>query len=323
MLGAVLAFLSAAFFGLNNATVRRGVINASVLQGMAITVPSGIPIFAVFAVFFGGYTAMADWSLSSWLWMMGAGVVHFVVGRYGNYRTTQALGSVLSTPIQQLSIVVALGLAALLLGETINIVNAFGILIIVLGPTVAMRKKKTAKKPPSGFVPDHKAGLIWGAVCALGYGTSPVMIMLGLGDDRTLADSAAGVLVSYVAATVVVLFIIRQKGGLNYVRSTDKSSLRWFMISSVFVALSQLFRYLALAVAPVSVVVPIQRLSALFRVVFSGLLNREHEILELPLIIVILFSVIGAVMLTADTEMLLFALAFDAETIKPLVRPLY
>ena len=42
MLGAILAFASAAFFGLNNATVRRGVLKTTVLQGMAITVPLGI-----------------------------------------------------------------------------------------------------------------------------------------------------------------------------------------------------------------------------------------------------------------------------------------
>ena len=43
--------------------------------------------------------------------MILAGLVHFVIGRYGNYKATQLLGSTLSTPIQQLSIVLALVLA--------------------------------------------------------------------------------------------------------------------------------------------------------------------------------------------------------------------
>ena len=43
MLGALLALASAATFGLNNAAVRRGVLTATVLQGMAITVPMGLP----------------------------------------------------------------------------------------------------------------------------------------------------------------------------------------------------------------------------------------------------------------------------------------
>jgi len=79
MLGAILAFASAAFFGLNNATVRRGVLKTTVLQGMAITVPLGIPIFAIFAWVMGGYTAMATWSYTTYFWMVSAGVVHFVI----------------------------------------------------------------------------------------------------------------------------------------------------------------------------------------------------------------------------------------------------
>ena len=59
----------------------------------------------------GGYAAIANWSLAAWGWMSLAGVVHFVVGRYGNYRTTQALGATLSTPVQQLSILIALVMA--------------------------------------------------------------------------------------------------------------------------------------------------------------------------------------------------------------------
>ena len=47
MLGGLLAFLSAALFGLNNAATRRGVLKGSVVQGMAITVPMGAVLFLV------------------------------------------------------------------------------------------------------------------------------------------------------------------------------------------------------------------------------------------------------------------------------------
>ena len=45
MLGAVLAALSAASFGLNNAMTRRGVLTGSVGQALAIGVPIGVPMF--------------------------------------------------------------------------------------------------------------------------------------------------------------------------------------------------------------------------------------------------------------------------------------
>ncbi|WP_212524357.1 EamA family transporter [Actibacterium sp. MT2.3-13A] len=323
MLGAILAFASAGFFGLNNATVRRGVLKSTALHGMAITVPAGIPLFMVFAALFGSYAAMAKWPLAAWGWMVGAGIVHFVLGRFGNYRATQALGATLSTPIQQLSILVSLALASAFLGESVNLVNGLGILIILLGPAVVMRRRNSAKGLPEGFVPEYGPGLFWGFICALGYGASPLMIVLGLGQTRSLADSVGGVLVSYVAAAVVVAVLIAFSGGRRYMRSLDRGSVGWFAASAAFVALSQFFRYMALALAPVSVVVPIQRLSVVFRIIFNAMLNRQHEVLDRGVIAAILMSVLGAIALTADTRALLDLLGFGPDAIRVLSRKLY
>lgn len=79
----------------------------------------------------------------------------------------------------------------------------------------------------------------------------------------------------------------------------------WFVLSAIFVALSQLFRYLALAVAPIAVVVPIQRLSIVFRLIFNALINREHEVFDRWVVVSIMVAVLGAVALVADTPTLL------------------
>jgi uncharacterized membrane protein len=325
MLGAVLAFASAACFGLNNATVRRGVLKSTVLQGMAITVPLGVPLFLVFALLMGGFEAMAAWPISTYGWMVAAGLVHFVIGRYGNYRATQALGATLSTPVQQASIVIALLMGFLLLGETVNAVNLLGIALVIIGPMMVVRRRRAATRSggAKGFVPDYPAGLGWGAVCALGYGVSPVFIALGLeAADGGLADSVAGVLVSYLAATVTVAVLVMLAGGRRYMGTLDSGSRGWFLISAVFVALSQLFRYLALAVAPVAVVVPIQRLSVVFRLIFNALLNREHEVFDAWVIGSILLAVLGAVALAGDTVSLLSLLGLPEALVRQLAAPL-
>jgi uncharacterized membrane protein len=305
MLGALLSLASAAFFGLNNATIRRGVIKGSVLQAMAITVPFGVPMFIAFAAAMGGFRAMAAWGLAPWLWMSLAGVVHFVAGRYGNYKATQLLGSTLSTPIQQVSILVALVLAFAFLGETVNPVNVAGILLVVVGPMVLMRRRKTtaAAGREKGFEPNYAPGLFWSAVCALGYGTSPLFVALGIGAGG-IADSVGGLLVSYTAATLVVMAIIVAAGWKQTVGGLTRDTAGWFLLSALFVALSQLFRYIALAIAPLAVVVPIQRLSVVFRLLFNAVLNRDHEVFDRWVVASILLSVVGAVMLAADTELL-------------------
>lgn len=324
MFGALLAFASAAFFGLNNATVRRGVLKSTVLQGMAITVPLGVPIFIGFALLMGGFQAMADWNLSSWLWMALAGVVHFVIGRYGNYRATQTLGATLSTPVQQLSILVSLVLAFIFLDETVNTVNVLGIVLVIVGPMVMMRRRKatTAAGRAKGFEPQYLPGTLWGMVCALGYGASPLFIALGIGEGGGLADSVGGILVSYVAAAVVVAVLVMFAGGRSYMKGLDTGSRGWFLASTVFVAFSQLFRYLALAVAPVAVVVPIQRLSVVFRMLFNAFINREHEVFDAWVVVSIFLAVLGAVALAGDTEIMLRWLGFAPATIEWLSTPL-
>jgi len=323
MFGALLAFSSAAFFGLNNATVRRGVLKSTVLQGMAITVPLGVPIFLIFALLMGGFEAMAAWEVSSWFWMALAGVVHFVIGRYGNYRATQTLGATLSTPVQQLSILIALVLAFIFLDETVNAVKVLGIVLVIVGPMMVVRRRKatTTAGRAKGFEPQYLPGIFWGGVCAFGYGASPLFIALGIGEGG-LSDSVAGVFVSYVCAAVVVGALVVAAGGRTYMTGLDNGSRGWFLASTLFVALSQLFRYLALAVAPVAVVVPIQRLSVVFRIFFNAIINREHEVFDGWVIFSILLAVLGAVALAGDTETILDWLGFGASLIERLSMPL-
>ena len=325
MLGAALALVSAIFFGMNSATVRRGVLKSTVLQAMAITVPLGIPIFAVFAWFMGGYQAVMSWEMSAWNWMALAGVTHFVVGRYGNYRATQALGATLSTPVQQLSILVALILAFVFLGETVNVLNVIGIVLVTFGPMLLVKRRGSVAKSgkAKGFEPELGPGMFWGAICALGYGASPLFVTLGLGAMPSYADGAIGLLISYCAATIVVLAWLWMVGGRAYMANLDKASMYWFMLSTVLVALSQMFRYLALTVAPVTVVVPIQRLSVVFRLFFNAAINREHEVFDRGIIFSIVLSVVGAVALTMDSVTLLSFMGLGAEQMQLLVTPLF
>jgi uncharacterized membrane protein len=323
MFGALLSLASAAFFGLNNATLRRGVIKGSVLQAMAITVPFGVPMFVILAAVMGGFEAIADWGVAPWFWMILAGLVHFVVGRYGNYKATQLLGSTLSTPIQQLSIVLALALAVVFLGETVNLMNLVGIALVVVGPMIVARRKKSAAAAgvSKGFTPRYGPGLFWGAVCAFGYGASPLFVALGIADGG-IADSVGGLLVSYVAATVVVILWVIAAGETGNIADLDRGTRGWFLLSALFVALSQFFRYIALAVAPVTVVVPIQRLSVVFRLIFNAILNREHEVFDRWVVGSILLSVVGAIALAGDTPTLLNWLGLEQYQ-SWLARPLF
>lgn len=284
--------------------LRRGVLTGGVLHAMSITVPLGVPLFLLACLVFGGFDSLARFSLPSWAWLAVAGVVHFVFGRYGNYRATRALGATLSSPIQQLSVPIALVLALIFLDEVMTPLRLTGFVLVMIGPLVAVRGQNSSRKANKNkdFHPQLGEGMLWGAVAAVGYGSSPLFIVKGLGPDTSLVDSLAGGLVSYSAATIVVAVLVLFAGGAVFLRDLDRTARKWFALSGIFVFLSQMFRYMALAIAPVSVVTPIQRLSVVFRTIFSWVINRDHEVFTGPVLFGIALSLLGAFALTLSTD---------------------
>lgn len=306
MLGAWLALASGITFGLNTAAIRRGVLNGDVREAITITVGMGVPLFFLACALFGGLSALARMELPAMAWMALAGLVHFVGGRFSDYRATQAIGAALSTPIQQCSVAVSLTLAVVVLGEAFNTLKLLGLLLMLAGPVALVSRQKRHRAMAQGklFTPQLGAGLFWGALCALCYGTSPILIANGLGAERTISEALAGAFISNSAAAVVMLGVVLASGGLAWLRHFDRPSARYFGVSGVLVAVSQMLLYAALAVAPVSVVVPLQRLSVMFRVIFSSLFNREAEILDSMVLLGISLSMIGALAITIDPDIL-------------------
>lgn len=323
MLGALLALASGACFGLNIAALRRGVLSASVLQAMTITVLFGVPFFAIAALVFGAYPALAAMSLPAHAWMAAAGLVHFIGGRYSDYRATQALGVALSTPVQQFTVAVSLALAVAFLGEQVTGLKLAGLVLMLSGPVVLTLRRRQAEAAAASkvFRPSFGPGMFWAAMSALCYGSSPLLITLGLGAERTIANAVAGGLVSYLAASAVVLVVVGSLGGLRFLRGFEAPASRWFFLSGFFVSVSQLLLYMALALAPVSVIVPLQRLSVVFRVVFSGLINRNAEILDQFVLLAIAVSVVGALCISLDTEFVRQALPWPGPLQDLLLRP--
>ena len=316
MSGIFLAIISAAIFGFQNAAARRAVVTATPLQGMVITVPTVVPMIAVICYFLGGFQVIQNWSYVTYLLAGAAGVMHFVIGRFCNYVSMQALGSTLSTPIQQLSTIFSLFFAVSLLNETLTGLNIVGVLLVSIGPAllISRRHSYSAKNTAGAFKPNLRRGVLYGLICVIGYGSSPILIVIALRSVQTMpnqmvvepfAHSAAILLFSYVFAAVCVLVVAAIFYNFTFPKEMSRSGLKWFLLSGVLIAISQIFRYTAFALAPVSVVVPIQRISVIFRLLFNVYLNREYERIDAGIVITIILSVVGAIALGVNTEAVL------------------
>lgn len=304
MLGGLLALLSAVGFAFETATARRGVVTASVTQALAVTVPIGVPIFFVLAAACGALHALAGFPAMTLAYLALAGVLHFVWGRYCNYRASKAMGANLVAPVQQSNMLVTLALAIVILGEQLTPLRILGIGLVVLGPALMYERRKKvdpAATPPKTFQPNYAEGYTFALLSSIGYGISPILVRLAL-ENRDLQASVAGGLVSYTAAALLLVPILLLPGVRREVFGVDRNAARWFALSGVVVAFAQMLRYMALALAPVSVVTPIQRVSIIFRLYFSRILNPQHEMFGGRILAATVLSLLGALALSVSTE---------------------
>lgn len=319
MIGAILAILAAASFALNSATARRGVLAGTVLQGIAITVPLGIPMFVLGALMFGQLGKLADVNWKAVVFLSLAGTVHFVWGRFFNYRAQFLLGSNLAASIAQMDLFLSLTLAILILGESLTPLKILGIALVMMGPVFVVgtragadraRKAKAEaageanpkKAAPKLFEPKYAEGYACIMLASCGYAMSPILTTLGLRELGPDASFAGGI-VAYTAATVVALVWVLAAGKTTSVMQTTPTALRWFTLAGLLVGFSHICRFAALSLAPVTVVQPIQRMSKLFVFYFSWLLNRDKEVFDRSLVLATVVSVIGAIILSLPTEM--------------------
>jgi uncharacterized membrane protein len=328
VLGGFIALLSAATFAFNNASMRRGVLTGSVVQAMAITVPIGLPISFLVAVATGSLAAVAGFSSRALVALSLSGIMHFVWGRYCNYRATRAIGTNLVAPIQQFNLIVTLLLAIWILGETLTPLRVLGIALVLLGPSFTLREREPkaalrAQAPlgadvtrpdlapsaadelivaePPVFRPSYAEGYFWALLSATGYGLSPILVRIGL-EGKGLGVSVAGNLVASLAATVVMGLFLLPPRQLRHALAVGREPAKWFTLSGILVAISQLFLYMAMSIAPVTVVSPINRLSILFRLYFSRLLNPQHEVFGGKVVLGTIVSLIGAVVLSLSID---------------------
>ena len=163
-------------------------------------------------------------------------------------------------------------------------------------------KSADPPSPPKAFQPNYAEGYTFALLSSTGYGISPVLVRLAL-ENRDLHASLGGGLISYVAATLAFALILLLPGQWQHVRSLDREAAKWFAISGVFVCFAQMLRYMALVLAPVSVVTPIQRTSLLFRLYFSHIINPQHEVFGGRIVAATVVSLLGALTLSVSTEL--------------------
>ena len=171
-------------------------------------------------------------------------------------------------PIDKSSTVLTILLAFLLLGEPIGLFQGIGVVLIGAGTFLMIEKKQ--QKGPRGV-----SGKGW-MLCAFGSAMfaslTAILGKVGIQGVESNLGTAIRTGVVLVMAWVMVLVT----GKVNEVRQVPGRELVFICLSGIATGASWLCYYRALQDGPASVVAPIDKLSILVTVAFSGLVFHER-----------------------------------------------
>ncbi|MEC7671841.1 MAG: EamA family transporter [Pseudomonadota bacterium] len=302
MFGLVCAVMSAVAFAANDTALRRGILFASVYKSIIVTVPIGLPVFLLAITLTNSWSGFRALDPAQFLFFGSAGIIHFIFGRYFGYKTIESVGATQAGPIVQLGLLISVFFAYHLFDEEITNTHIIAIFLIILAPMIILLGHEGDKFTRSGIEMKYKAGLFWGLSCAICYGISPLLVKSGFSNYSLEITILAG-FISYISAIFSLILIMTfTRVRIRDVIEMDKSALKWFTITGFLGSSAQLLRYIALGLIPISIVEPIHRTSVIFRVVFGFIINRNHEIINLRVLLGVALSIIGMYLLILQID---------------------
>lgn len=169
-------------------------------------------------------------------------------------------------PIDKSSIVLAIVLALIFLGESISVVGVAGVVAIAAG-TMLMIERKDAPVGSKG-----QSWLLFAVGSAFFAALTSILGKVGIeGIESNLGTAIRTVVV--LAMSWVMVFVTRKQ---SQVRGIPRKELGFVLASGVATGASWLCFYRALQEGPASVVLPIDKLSILVTIVFSFLVLGER-----------------------------------------------
>jgi drug/metabolite transporter (DMT)-like permease len=295
----VLALFSGAFFSLSNVLVRKGVSRS----GESFSI---IPISAFIGTLFFGIPIVISGQIKqllsiSWLGLsalIGAGLLHFILGRMTAYVSIRLIGANRSVPIFISSVLIASLWGVFFLGESVTPPLILAIMLVV-GGTVLIGTAGNSAQAKSDM---PRASLVKGVLLALSaalfWGSSPMLVKIGL---REMDSPLLATFTSYMASLVAIGFVLIFPANTRTLKRLNRFSLIPIVLASIAVAVAQILRYQSLAYSPVTQFEPVMH-GAHILLVFplSFLINRQLEAFNTRILI-------GAIAIVAGVFLVFWA----------------
>lgn len=293
-LGPILALIGASFFALNNLASRRAVLRVKdTSAGAAVSVFISLPVLFLALVVTGKVDDIFRFPWHGYLWLLGAGVIHQFLGRSLNFISVRLVGANISGVLRRSSPLMAVTLGVVVLGEVLTGKSLLGILLIVTG-VVFLGWTPWQSNSKTSFAKLGAKGILTGVGAGLCYGVSPLMIKMAL---NSFSSPIAAVFISFVGAAVVYALSHVKREKKELLLTMDQRTFWMFSLAGLLVVFAQLSRFLALSMAPISVISPLFDVNPLLIIPLSYLFNRKLEIFSKSIIISTIVVAAGSFLL--------------------------
>ncbi len=290
-----LSIIGAFSYACSSIFARRAVMHVSdAVLGVMITVPLGVPFFMIILIFTGQMGSILSFSWQSYLLLSTAGFLAFVLGRALHLKSLQLIGANTTTILTRVNPLVAVILGVSFLGEVVTWELVVGVLLIVFGIMLVGVNPQMFRSGKSMFSRIPRRAFTYGIGSGLAWGVAPILMKMGLSGS---GSPVAGAFISFSAATIILSVTLLNSKRRVALAGMTGSAVSFFVLQSLCGSTANLVRYLALDIAPVSLVAPIFALEPVFLLVLSFLFNRKLEVFGKAVIIGIIAAVVGAILL--------------------------
>lgn len=290
-MGEILSLFSGIAFGSSNVFTRRGVFQArESFSPLPISIGIGLIILLAAMLVSGTSGVLTRISWLAIVSLSGAGVLHFVIGRSLNYTSLRLIGANRAQPLIGCNIIFAIAFGLIFLNEAITLRQIAGVAAVSLGVMLIGTSAEGFARGTKMEKPVLAKGIAAGLAAGLCYGTSPLLIKIGITES---GSALAGSFISHAAAAVVVLVVLVNGKNRSQLANLNKAAFGSMMVGGTSLAFGQLLRYIALGLVPINIAVPLSSTDIIFVPVFSFFLNRRIEVFSWKVISGTLLVMLG------------------------------
>ena len=169
-------------------------------------------------------------------------------------------------PIDKSSVVLTILLGVIFLGESMNLLKAVCVVSIAAGTYLMIEKKENV-----GQSTKKKGAIFYAFMSAIFASLTALLSKIGI----TGIESNLGTAIRTIVVLIMAWIIVFMKGSQKDIKKITQKSWTFIVLSGIATGLSWLCYYRALQDGPISVVLPIDKLSTLVSIVFAYIVFKE------------------------------------------------